>query len=76
MVKYEWRCDECGKTLTARLEAGNAPDAIYHSCGGMFRRQYGARMNMSGLRELHPNVRRLIDDAPRRRDEYEAIHHD
>jgi hypothetical protein len=76
MTRYEYVCDVCGLAHTFRFEAGAAPDAIAHSCGGSFRRRYSTRINWAGFNKIHPRIQNIIDDAPRRRDEYEAMHHD
>lgn len=76
MTLYGYKCDGCAVALAFRFEAGEAPDAIGHHCGGFLRRQYSTRVNWAGFNRIHPNIQNLIDDAPRRRDEYEAVHHD
>lgn len=68
MTRYEYLCDGCGQVARFKYVAGEAPDEIYHACGGSFRRQYSTWMNMNGLRELAPAVRAMIDNAPRNRD--------
>lgn len=74
MTRYEYRCDGCGRVQVFRLEAGNAPDAAACACGGTLRRQYTTRVNWAGFNKIHPRIQNMIDDAPRRRDKYEAIH--
>lgn len=76
MTRYEYRCDGCGAVTTFRLEAGNAPAVIGHCCGGFFHRRFTTRINWAGFNRIHPRIQHMIDDAPRRRDAYEANHHD
>ena len=73
MVRYAYVCDQCGEELIARARAGEAPKTVACECGGTGRRQYSRNINWGGL-ELHPGIKRLIDDAPRRRDEYAKVH--
>lgn len=74
MPRYEYRCDGCGQVTTFRLEVGTAPPVAGHSCGGFFHRQFTTRINWGGFNRVHPKIQNMIDDAPRRRDEYEAKH--
>lgn len=71
MVAYEYLCLDCGDLFVVRARAGEAPARPECDCGGVGRRQYSRNINWNGV-ELHPTMRRLIDDAPRRRDEYAA----
>lgn len=73
MVAYEYICELCGERFTVKAKAGEAPKSAECECGGRGRRQYSRNINWGGV-ALHPGIKRLIDDAPRRRDEYAEVH--
>lgn len=77
MPEYVYLCPQCDNERVVIHHMRENPD-VYCTCGHrMHRRPLRLAVNWNGLPpsrgELHPNLRRLIDDAPRRRDE-EVIH--
>jgi len=64
------------KTMVHRMLYGTA--VVCEKCGEeMGRIPQVTRVNWNGNRavsEIHPNIKNLIDEAPKRRDEYAAIH--
>lgn len=77
MPEYLYR-DKKGHTriILQRMLYGTA--VVCETCGEEMKRvPQAARINWNGNRavsEIHPNIKRLIDGAPKRRDEFAAIH--
>lgn len=72
-MQYVYRCPDCGseRVITHAMTAD--PLVVCSECGGhMRRRPQNVKVNWGGLKpsqgDIHPNIRQLIDDAPRRRD--------
>lgn len=74
MPEYLYRCADCGYSDYIVHGMRDIPEVCCPVCGQpMKKRPVMLSVNWGGLRpsqgEIHPNIKRVIDDAPRRRDE-------
>lgn len=74
MPRYDYTCPDCGHKLTIQHGMNEeADDVTCPNCSAGMHRKYSMPMVTWGGAKpsqgtLHPSIRRLIDDAPRRRD--------
>ena len=74
MARYEYTCPNCDHSLTIERSIGAAAALVAcPNCGAEMRKRFSMPfVSWGGMKPsqgtLHPSIRRLIDDAPRRRD--------
>lgn len=74
MPSYVYHCPECGHEIIVPHGMHSNPDVYCSLCfARMKRRPQRVGVNWNGLRPsqgfIRPDVKRFIDDAPRRREE-------
>lgn len=79
MAKYLYRCDACGRERVVRHRMADSPEIRCDECGEEMRRaiRQAPAVNWNGdtaASPIHPEIQRLIDTAPERRDRFEERH--
>ena len=75
MPDYDYKCLDCGHKLVINHPMINYDAPRCPKCAEVRLQKVYKKVNINwgGLRpsqgEIHPNIKQLIDDAPRRRDE-------
>lgn len=74
MPEYLYRCPNCGRTDYISHGMREKLELLCVICDTpMVKKPIALMVNWGGLKpsqgELHPNIKKVIDDAPRRRDE-------
>ena len=73
MPEYVYR-DEAGHICEVTHGMLESPDIVC-DCGRLMKRvPQPLRINWGGIRDMHPKVKRFIDDAPSRREKFAEEH--